>query len=87
MLQPSPSRHHDKTSAAPGSTPPVSLPETSKVGRDRLAVPDLPFRSRWSPDALGRASLLGYFLAVTIVRHRSGPYFEPGERAAQGHDK
>jgi hypothetical protein len=28
-----------------------------------------------------------HFLAVTIVRHRSAPYFEPGERASQRHDK
>lgn len=28
--------------------------------------------------------MLGHFLAVTIVRHRSAPYFPPGERASQG---
>ena len=31
---------------------------------------------------IGSASLLGHFLAITIVRHWSLPYFQPRERAA-----
>jgi hypothetical protein len=44
------------------------------------------FGKTWQPGEI-EALLLGHFLAIAIVRHRSAPYFEPGERASQTCDK
>jgi hypothetical protein len=44
------------------------------------------FGKTWQPGEI-EALLLGHFLAIAIVRHRSAPYFEPGERASQMCDK
>jgi hypothetical protein len=40
------------------------------------------FGKTWQPGEI-EALLLGYFLAVTIVRHPSPPYFQSRERVAQ----
>lgn len=38
-------------------------------------------QSEWLRIEIGSPSLLGHFLAITIVRHWSLPYFQPRERA------
>jgi hypothetical protein len=81
MLRPSPSRHHDKASAAPGFDTPFSLPETSKLGRDQLAVPDLPSGRDGRPTPLDSPVCLAIsWLSPSFVigqHHTLSPASEP----------
>src|SRR5207245_5422081 len=59
-----------------------------RPGQEQLASGTIYFRTnRSGRSSLTSPSLLGHFLAITIVRHRSAPYFQLRERASQRHDK